>query len=78
VQGRRTAAASCRWYAIPGYKMMVLLSAARLVRMVRKRRRKMPSTEVLLLSKGWRGAEQLVVGKVWMNTEAEGIEEVTY
>jgi len=50
----------------------------RLVRMVRKRRRRMPPTEVPLLSKGWRGAEQLVVGKVWMNTEAEGIEEVTY
>jgi len=54
--------------------MMVLLSesAARLVR------RRMPPTEVSLLSKGWWGAEQLVVGKVWMNTEAEGIEEVTY
>ena len=46
--------------------MMVLLSesAARLVRMVRKRRRRMPPTEVSLLSKGWRGAEQLVVWKV--------------
>ena len=55
---------------------MVLLSAVRMVRMVRRPGRRMSSIELLLLSKGRRGSEQLVVGKAWMNTEVEGIEGV--
>ena len=59
-----------------GYKMMVLLSAERVVGMVRRPGGRTSSIELLLLSKGRRGSEQLVVGKAWMNTEVEGIEGV--